>query len=178
MERSYRPPDGKQAGPADKEALGQHKEAFVKPFQLASKIAGAKVQVRAKIPPEDEAAFDACGPAFVEAYERAKTLKKALEEQGASGGKESERAIAALDAFLTAGEEVEQAVKLRAKTRAVEQAKREIEDALSKVKRTAHDRRTELEALEEIDITHAHYTSSERWCGDPDSGYNPCVGVA
>jgi hypothetical protein len=28
------------------------------------------------------------------------------------------------------------------------------------------------------DITHAHYTSSERWCGDPDSGYNPCVGVA
>jgi hypothetical protein len=29
-----------------------------------------------------------------------------------------------------------------------------------------------------IDITHAHYTSSERWCGDPDSGYNPCVGVA
>jgi hypothetical protein len=30
----------------------------------------------------------------------------------------------------------------------------------------------------ESDITHAHYTSSERWCGDPDSGYNPCVGVA
>jgi DDE superfamily endonuclease len=29
-----------------------------------------------------------------------------------------------------------------------------------------------------IDITHAHYTSSERWCGAPDPGYNPCVGVA
>ena len=28
------------------------------------------------------------------------------------------------------------------------------------------------------DITHPHYTSSERWCGDPDPGYNPCVGVA
>ena len=30
----------------------------------------------------------------------------------------------------------------------------------------------------ESDITHPHYTSSERWCGDPDPGYNPCVGVA
>jgi hypothetical protein len=30
----------------------------------------------------------------------------------------------------------------------------------------------------ESDITHPHYTSSERWCGAPDPGYNPCVGVA
>jgi RNA polymerase sigma-70 factor (ECF subfamily) len=135
----------------DQAAVDPYAEAFLKAFQLVSKIAEAKAQVRAKIRPEDEAAFDACGPAFVEAYERAKTLKKALEEQRASGGKESERALAALDAFLTAGEEVEQAVKLRAKARAVEQAKREIEDALSKVKRTANDRRTELEALEEIE---------------------------
>jgi hypothetical protein len=29
-----------------------------------------------------------------------------------------------------------------------------------------------------IDIPHAHYTSSERWCGVPDPGYNPCIGVA
>jgi RNA polymerase sigma factor (sigma-70 family) len=151
MEKSYRPPDGKKSGPADKEALGQYKEAFLKAFQLASKIAGARAQARAKIRPEDEAAFDACGPAFVEAYERAKTLKKALEEQRASGGKESGRAIAALDAFLMAGKDFEQAVKLRAKTRAVEQAKREIENALGKVKETANDRRTELEALEEIE---------------------------
>src|SRR5262249_39080610 len=28
------------------------------------------------------------------------------------------------------------------------------------------------------DIAHPHYTSSERWCGDPDPGYNRCVGVA
>ncbi len=30
----------------------------------------------------------------------------------------------------------------------------------------------------ESDIPHAHYTSSERWCGVPDPGYNPCIGVA
>jgi hypothetical protein len=30
----------------------------------------------------------------------------------------------------------------------------------------------------ESDIAHPHYTSSARWCGDPDPGYNPCVGVA
>jgi hypothetical protein len=30
----------------------------------------------------------------------------------------------------------------------------------------------------ESDIPHAHYTSSERWCGVPGPGYNPCIGVA
>jgi Transposase DDE domain group 1 len=30
----------------------------------------------------------------------------------------------------------------------------------------------------ESDIPHAHYTSSARWCGVPDPGYNPCIGVA
>jgi hypothetical protein len=30
----------------------------------------------------------------------------------------------------------------------------------------------------QVDIPHAHYTSSERWCGVPDPGYNPCIGVA
>ena len=29
-----------------------------------------------------------------------------------------------------------------------------------------------------VDIAHPHYTSSARWCGDPDPGYNPCIGVA
>jgi hypothetical protein len=36
----------------------------------------------------------------------------------------------------------------------------------------------EYAARGENDIAHPHYTSSERWCGDPDPGYNPCVGVA
>jgi hypothetical protein len=28
------------------------------------------------------------------------------------------------------------------------------------------------------DIAHPHYTSSARWCSDPNPDYNPCVGVA
>jgi hypothetical protein len=30
----------------------------------------------------------------------------------------------------------------------------------------------------ESENTHPHYTSSERWCGAPDPGYNSCFGVA
>ncbi|HKB39154.1 MAG TPA: IS1380 family transposase [Gemmataceae bacterium] len=30
----------------------------------------------------------------------------------------------------------------------------------------------------ESDIAHPHYTSSARWCSDPNPDYNPCVGVA
>jgi hypothetical protein len=30
----------------------------------------------------------------------------------------------------------------------------------------------------QIDIAHPHYTSSARWCSDPNPDYNPCVGVA
>ena len=29
-----------------------------------------------------------------------------------------------------------------------------------------------------LDIPHLHYTSSERWYGDPDPDYNSCVSVA
>jgi hypothetical protein len=36
----------------------------------------------------------------------------------------------------------------------------------------------EYAARGESDIPHAHYTSSGRWCGVPDPGYNPCIGVA
>jgi hypothetical protein len=36
----------------------------------------------------------------------------------------------------------------------------------------------EYAARGESDIVHPHYTPSERWCGDPDPGYNRCVGVA
>jgi RNA polymerase sigma-70 factor (ECF subfamily) len=151
MEKSYRPPDGKKAGPADKEALNQYKEAFLKAFQLSREMAKAKAKGQAKIRPGDEAVVDAYGPAFVQAYERARTLKKTLEEQKASGGQGGAKAIEALDEFLKAGREFEQAVKLRAKAQAVEHARKEIESALSRVKRTAQDQRTELEALEEIE---------------------------
>jgi RNA polymerase sigma factor (sigma-70 family) len=151
MEKSYRPPDGKKAGPADKEMLNQYKEAFLKAFQIAREMAKAKANGQAKIRPEDEAVFDAYGPAFVQAYEQAKTLKKALEELRTSDAKGSDKAIEALDVFLKAGRAFEQAVKWRAKTQAVEHARREIENALSRVEKTAHDRQTSLEALEEIE---------------------------
>jgi RNA polymerase sigma factor (sigma-70 family) len=159
MEKSYRPPNGKKAGPADKEALDPYKEAFLKAFQLSSEIAfqlsseiaKAKGKGRAKIGPEEEAALDAYGPAFVQAYERAKTLKKTLEGLKASKGKGTDTAIEALDAFLKAGKEFKQAVKLRAKTQAVEHAKKEIESALGRMEKLGHDRGTELEALEEIE---------------------------
>ena len=36
----------------------------------------------------------------------------------------------------------------------------------------------EYAARGESDIAHPHYTSSARWCSDPNPDYNPCVGVA
>ena len=36
----------------------------------------------------------------------------------------------------------------------------------------------EYVARGESDIAHPHYTSSARWCSDPNPDYNPCVGVA
>lgn len=135
----------------DQDALDLYGEAFLKAFQISSEIAKAKAKGQAKIRPEDEAVFDAYGPAFVQAYERAKTLKKTLEEQKASDGKGDDKAIEALDVFIKAGKEFEQAVKLRAKTQAVEHAKKEIESALSRVEKTAHDRQMWLEALDEIE---------------------------
>jgi RNA polymerase sigma factor (sigma-70 family) len=131
-------------------AVDLYAEAFLKAYQIANEIAKAMAKGQAKIRPQDEAVFDAYG-LFVQAYERAKNLKKTLEEQKASGGKGSEKAIEALDVFLKAGEEFEQAVKSHAKNQAVEHARKEIEKALSRVEKTAQDRRTQLEALEEIE---------------------------
>jgi RNA polymerase sigma factor (sigma-70 family) len=153
MEKSYRPPDGKKAGPADKEALDHYKEAFLLAYRIAYEIAWAMAKGQAKMRLEDEAALDACGPAFVQAYERAKSLKKSLQEQKASGGKGYDKSIEALDAFLKAGRDFEQAVKLRAKAQAVQHVRKEIENAVSRVEKTAHDQRTALEALEEIERT-------------------------
>jgi RNA polymerase sigma factor (sigma-70 family) len=151
MEKSYRPPDGKKAGPADQEALDQYKKAFLQAFQISSAMAKARRKEQAKTKAEVEARLDDYGPAFVQAYERTRTLKKALEAQQASDGKESKKTMEALDAFLKAGKAFEQAVKRHAKRQAVEHAKKEIENALSRVEHTAHDRRTELEVLDEIE---------------------------
>jgi hypothetical protein len=151
IEKSYRPPDGKKAAPTDKEALDLHKEAFLRAFRISSEIARATAKGRAKMRPQDEAALDARGAAFVQAYERAKSLKKSLQERKASGGKGYDQAIEALDVFLKAEKDFEQAVKLRAKAQAVEHARKEIENAVNSVERTAHDRRTAFEALDEIE---------------------------
>ncbi len=148
---AYTASKSKQGERADKNALDQYAEAFLKAFQLSSEIAKAKAKGPAQKTAEDQQALDAFGAAFVQAYDRAKTLKKALEEQQAADGKGSARALEALDVFLKAGKEFEQAVKQRAKTKAVQQARREIENALSQVKKATHDRRTEQEALEEIE---------------------------
>jgi RNA polymerase sigma factor (sigma-70 family) len=150
--QAYQASKGKEGEQRSKD-VDLYAEAFLKAFQISSEIAKAKGKAQAKLTPEDQAILDSCGPAFVQAYERAKTLKKALEEQKAAGGKGSEQAMEALDVFLKAGREFEQAVKLRAKTRAVEHARKEIENALSRVEKTAHDQRMALEALEEIERT-------------------------
>jgi RNA polymerase sigma factor (sigma-70 family) len=141
----------KKTQPPDKAASNLYAEAFLKAFSIASEIAKAKRKARARTGPEDDAVFDAYGPAFVQAYERAKTLKKVLEERKASGGEQGTKALEALNLFLKAGKNFEQAVKRRAKAQAVEHAKREIEGALKKVKKTTQDQRAELETLEEIE---------------------------
>jgi hypothetical protein len=153
MAKSYRPPDGKKAGPTEKEAQDQQAllEASRTAFRIAYEVAWALGKDQPKTRPEASAALDAYGPAFVQAYERAKTLKKALEEQHARGGAGHEKTLEALDQFLKAGSEFEQAVKRQAKARAVRQAKQEIESALGRVERATHDRRTELEVLDEIE---------------------------
>src|SRR5262249_27529597 len=38
MEKSYRPQDGKKAGPAEREALDLYKEAFMRAFQVAFQV--------------------------------------------------------------------------------------------------------------------------------------------
>jgi hypothetical protein len=148
--QAYQASKGSQDKQPNKD-IDLYKEAFLKAFQISSEIAKAKVRGQAAIKPEDEALFDAYGPAFVQAYDRAKTLKKTLEEQKASGGKAIDKAIEALDLFLKAGRDFEQAIVLRTKAQVVEHAKKEIQRALSRVEKTARDRKTTLAALEEIE---------------------------
>ena len=135
----------------NQETLDRSGEAFLKAFQISSEIAKAMANRTAKVSLEDQAVLDSCGPAFLQAYERAKILKKTLEEQQTSDGKRGEKALEALDVFLKVGTEFEQAVKQRAKTQAVQRARGEIENAVSKVAKSTHDRRTQLETLEEIE---------------------------
>jgi len=149
--QAYQASKGKEGERAAKDALDLYAEAFLKAFQISSELAKGKGKPEAKLRPEDQAVLDSCGPAFLQAYERAKTLQKALEEQKASDGKRGEKALEALDVFLKAGKEFEQAVKRHAKTQAVQQVRREIENAVTKVEKSTHDWRTELEALEEIE---------------------------
>jgi hypothetical protein len=104
-----------------------------------------------KARPEEEAALDAYGPVFMQAYERAKSLKQVLQELKPSDGQRVEKALEALDLFLKAGAELEQAAKQRTRSRAVERVTREIKEALRWMERTAHDQRMELEALEDIE---------------------------
>ncbi len=142
---------GNKAEQREKEALDRNREAFLKAFQIASEIARAQGKSEAKRRTQDQAVLDSCGPAFLRAYERAKTLKKALEGQIASEGKRGEKVLAALDVFLKAGQEFERAVKRHARTQAVREARREIENALNKLTKRTNDRRTALETLEEIE---------------------------
>jgi hypothetical protein len=131
--------------------LNQYKEAYLKAFRISWEMADAMAKGQDRIRPEVETVFDAYGPAFLQAYEQAKTLKKSLEAQSAFDRKGSEKTIEALDGFLKAGKEVEEALKLRAKSQAVDHAKKEIAKALSRVEKSLHDQQTELEALEEIE---------------------------
>jgi hypothetical protein len=148
--QAYQGSQGKEGERPDKAALGLYGEAFLRAFQISRELAQTQGQGQAKRRPEDPEALDAYGPAFRQAYERAKTLKQALDEQKASDGKRGENLLEALDLFLKSGKEFEQAIKHHAKTRAVQQARREIEHTLSKVAKMAHDKRAELETLEEI----------------------------
>jgi uncharacterized protein (TIGR03067 family) len=135
---------------ADKAARDLYAEAFRIAFRISSEFAKAMGQGQTKAKRE-EAVLDAYAPAFVQAYERAKTLKKALEEQEASGSKGNEKAIEALDTFLKVGKDVEHVVKLRARNQAVEHARQEIESALRKVQKTTQDWQTALQALDDIE---------------------------
>jgi RNA polymerase sigma factor (sigma-70 family) len=149
--QAYQETRGKKGEPSKKDALDLYGEAFLKAFRVSSAIAKAMGKGQARLKPEARGAIDAYGPAFVQAYERAKNLKKALEEQKAADGKGSDRAIEALDVFLKAGKEFEQAIKQRVKAQGVDHAKKEIEIALSRVAKTARDKRTEQETLDEIE---------------------------
>jgi hypothetical protein len=142
---------GKEGERPEKVAPDLYAEAFLKAFQISSEIAKALGTGRTKKGGADQDALDTYGPSILKACERARALKKTLKEGRGSDGKRREKALEALDVFLEAGKELEQAIKQRAKTQAVQQAARAIEDALSRVEKATQDRQTELEALEEIE---------------------------
>jgi RNA polymerase sigma factor (sigma-70 family) len=143
--------NGMGGGRADKDARSLYAEAFLRAFEFSNELAKAKGKTDTKSRPADGMILDSIESAFLQAYDRAKILKQALEEQNASVGKQREEALEALDAFLKAGKQLEQAVKLNAKAQAVQQAKQQIEKAVTRVEKNTHDRRAELEALEEIE---------------------------
>jgi RNA polymerase sigma factor (sigma-70 family) len=150
--QAYQASKSKEGQRPDKQASDLYAEAFLKAFQISSAIAKRLQAYQGKDGEQRSKDVDLYAEAaFVQAYERAKALKKTLEEPKALDGKGSDKAIEALDVFLKAGKKFEQAVKLRAKNLAVEHARKEIENALSRMEKTAHDRQAELEALDEIE---------------------------
>jgi hypothetical protein len=135
---------------ADKASRDLYAETFLKAFELSSEIAKAVRKGKMKLA-SDEAVFDAYGPAFVKAYERAQALKKVLADQKSIDATGTDKTIEALDVFLKAGKELEQVIKQRAKTQAVQRVKKEIDSALRRLEKTAQDQRTFVEALNEIE---------------------------
>lgn len=136
---------------ADKESMDLNVDAFLKAFQVSSELAKANAKPQPRLRPEDQQILSSCGPAFLRAYERAHSLKKALEGQKAVEGRQGEKTLEALDMFLKAGKDFEQAVRQNARTQAVHQARQDIQNVLSKVEQSTNDRRTQLETLEEIE---------------------------
>ncbi len=70
----------------------------------------------------DQQALDNSGPAFLEAYERAKELRRTLQSKLPSSAQAAD-AVAALDLFLQAGRQFEQIVQNRLDAQAAERAK-------------------------------------------------------
>jgi RNA polymerase sigma factor (sigma-70 family) len=150
--QAYEDSKGEQVGRPQNEASNSYLEAFLKAFQISSEITRAKGKDQAKIGRDDEPSVANYGSAFMQAYDQAKTLKKALEAQKASDSKGATvGTVEALNAFLKAGKALEEAIKLRAKVQAIEDAKKEIKNAESRMEKRAPDQPTELEALEEIE---------------------------
>jgi RNA polymerase sigma factor (sigma-70 family) len=142
--QAYQESKGRQGERPGKPGPELYEEAFLKGFQIASEMTRAKAKGQGKRPTGPDA-FDISWAAFLKAYETAGALQKALD------GKRREQISEALDQFLRAGKEFEQAGKRRVQTQAVQRVRREIADALSRVAETTHDRRAALETLAEIE---------------------------
>lgn len=70
----------------------------------------------------DQQGLDNVGPAFLEAYERAKELRRALQAKAAAGARDA-NIVVALDLFLQAGRQFEQLVKQRLEAQAAARAR-------------------------------------------------------